>query len=115
MSTIGSGQRAFSLVRALRRRAWTVAACVVLAAAGAFLLSSLRPNEYTAAASLLFRDPGFDSTLFGGLPGSRNGDPQRQAATNVSLVSLPVVSNRAARRLGGALTGTAVLSKIKIA
>lgn len=63
--------------------------------------SLLQQKEYTASASLLFRDPGFAQDLFGSSVGSANPDPTREAATNVKLVELDVVAVRASKALGG--------------
>jgi capsular exopolysaccharide synthesis family protein len=102
------------MLAALRRRRLVIAACTLIAAATALGLSLLQDERYSASASLLFRDPGLDQKLFGStyLPPSR--DPDREAATNVELVSLRVVSERAARRLGPGVDADAVRSRIDI-
>ena len=66
----------------------------------------------SATASLLFQDPGFDASLFGGTPPS-NQDPTREAATNTALASLHGVADRTAKTLGG-LTGDDVSSKVDV-
>lgn len=85
----------------LRRRAPVVLACLLLSPLAAFLISNQQEKQYSASASLLFRDPGFDQKLFGSSILDRSSDPDREAATNVRLVSLDVVASRAGRRLGG--------------
>jgi polysaccharide biosynthesis transport protein len=76
---------------------------------------SLRQDKtYTATASLLFRDPGLDQKVFGAsLDSSR--DPDREAATNVKLVSLDVVAERTSRDLDGRLDGGEIASKVDVA
>lgn len=102
------------LGRVVRRRLWLIVACAVLAAGAAFLATSLQDKRYEATASLLFRDPQFDQTLFGSsfFPGS--GDPQRQAATNIDLVSLDVVAARAARAIGDGITSRLVEENVEV-
>ncbi len=99
----------------LRRRWWIVLACVVLVPAAAFAFSETATKRWTATAKLLFRDPGFDQKLFGASYLAPSTDPAREAATNVKLVSLEVVSDRAARQLGGGLRGADVERRVSIA
>src|SRR5207248_3878073 len=70
-------------------------------------------KEYSASASLLFRNPGFDQQLIGA-PVLPTADPQREAATNLRLVSLEVVAARTARRLGHGLTPSAVSAAVNV-
>jgi polysaccharide biosynthesis transport protein len=85
----------------LRRRALLILACVVVAAAAAFGFSELQQKEYSASASLLFRNPGFAEDLFGTTSTAANPVPAREAATNEKLVGLKVVAQRAAKQLNG--------------
>ena len=83
----------------LLRRGWLlIVACMVLLGAGAMAHALSQPKEYTAGASLLFRDPEFDQKLFGStfISGSRDAD--RAAATNVALVGMTEVAARTAAR-----------------
>ena len=82
-------------LRFLRRR-WPIVLLAVLASTlTAIGVSLSQQKEYTAKATLLFREGGLDQTLFG----SGYRDPAREAATNVRLVSLVGVSQRTARVL----------------
>src|SRR4051794_29783081 len=92
--TGGADSRAF--LRILRRRFLLIAACLLIAAGSAIAFSLSQPKEYSASASLLFRDPQLDQTLFGSTFLAPSNDPQREAATNAKLVSLEVVSARTA-------------------
>jgi receptor protein-tyrosine kinase len=103
-----------ALLRALRARAVLVVVCVVVAGAAAYAYSSSQPNEYTASASLLFRDARLDQTLFGSSYFTNN-DPTREAATNVRLVSLEVIAARTAKALGPGWTAAAVQSRVAVA
>jgi len=107
------GEQASSLEQmllVLRRRWKMLALCVVLAAAGSTAFSLLQQKGYTASASLLFQNTQFDQELFGSnfTPGVQ--DPAREQATNLDLVSLPVVVGRtaAALRLGSGLVSSEV-------
>src|SRR3954447_25857761 len=88
------------VLRILRRRWVAVLSCCLLVPACALAFSLSQEKQYTGSASLLFRDPGFDQKLFGSQVFSSQTDPNREAATNVTLVSLETVGARAARRLG---------------
>src|SRR5262249_12285654 len=98
---------------ALFRRAPLIVACTLLTAVAALVFSLLQTKQYTADASLLFRDPGFDQRLFGSSGGPLE-DPTREAATNISLVSLDAVADRTAAVLDHGLTGAQVSDKITI-
>ncbi len=76
--------------------------CLVLVPAAAVAISLSQKKQYTASASLLFRDPGFDQKLFGAQVFQPSADPAREAATNLKLASLDVVAKRTARLLPSA-------------
>lgn len=102
------------IVAGLRRRTPLILACMLLAAASALGFSLLQTKEYSAQASLLFRDPGFDQQLFGSSIVQTNNDPTGERATNVKLVSLGVVADRTARALGHGLSGKDVSNAVSI-
>ncbi len=89
----------------LRRRAWLIVLCAVVAGGAAFGFSKLQQKEYSASASLLFRNPGFAEDLFGSTNPGFNSNPTREAATNEKLVGLAVVGARAAKYLPGLTPG----------
>lgn len=104
-----------SLLRWLRRRAWIIALCVVIVPGVAYALSASQEEEYSASASLLFRQPSPDERLFrGSSVDEPSSDPGREAATNLRLVSLDRVAERTARALDARLTGPAVATKIEV-
>ena len=115
MDAEGQTQLSFlSGVTALRRH-WLVALlCFVLVPAAALVASLLQTTQYSATASLLFRAPGFDESLFGKEVTNFNIDPNRQAATNLRLVSLPVVADKTAEEVDQGLTGIEVSSKVDV-
>ena len=90
-----------TLVRVLRRRKVIAIACALIVPLTALGYSYLQEKEYSASASLLFRDPGYDQSLFGTPFFTPSTDPDREAATNLRLVSLGVVAARTSQRLGG--------------
>lgn len=98
----------------LRRRAGIVLACALLVPAVALAVSLAQEKRYTATASLLFRDPALDEKLFGSTFIQQSGDPAREAATNLRLVSLDVVAARTARALGGRLDTGAVAEAVDV-
>lgn len=87
------------VVAAVLRRWWLVVVLSIIGAVTAFGIAHRQEKTYTATASLLFRDPGVDQKLFGSSAGSGGSDPDRSAATNIKLITLPQVSDEAARRL----------------
>jgi capsular exopolysaccharide synthesis family protein len=92
------------IVHVLRRHLRLILLCLVLAGAAATGFSLLQTKEYTATASLLFRNPGFAEDVFGTSPSSSPTDPTREAATNQQLVGMRVVAGRTAKVLGGDYT-----------
>jgi succinoglycan biosynthesis transport protein ExoP len=103
------------------RRAWAVLwsrrvlilLCLVVAGGCAFVYSATRQKQYTASASLLFRDARLDQTLFGSTYFT-NEDPTRDAATNAKLVSLEVVAARTSRALHNGMTPSQIQSAVTI-
>jgi capsular exopolysaccharide synthesis family protein len=76
------------LAQTIRRRLWVVVVCVVLATVAAIGLTVTAEKEYSATAALLLRS-------------SAAVDPQRAVDTNLQLLSLPQVAERAAEELSG--------------
>jgi polysaccharide biosynthesis transport protein len=87
------------LIAVVRRRWPIIVSCFVLGIALAIVLSATDRSEYQASSLLLFRDPGFDQQLFGNQVFLPNTDPAHEAATNIELVSLPVVAMKTAAAL----------------
>jgi polysaccharide biosynthesis transport protein len=98
----------------LRRRLWLIVLCTVVTAGVAFGLSNLRQKEYSTTASLLFRNSHFAQELFGTLALPSRANANREAATNVQLVDLKVISNRTSRALGGKLTPEEIASMVAV-
>jgi capsular exopolysaccharide synthesis family protein len=83
----------------LRRRWWVVLLAGVLAAALATGVSLLQPDRYDSSADLLFQKDTLDQTLFGANVQDGQTAPERVAATNLELATLPVVVQGVERRL----------------
>ena len=79
----------------LRRRWFAILLPLVLVQAAALAFSLLQEKEYRAETTLLFRDTG---------PVLASAEPEREAATNVRLLQLPALTDRAEARLGGELS-----------
>jgi capsular exopolysaccharide synthesis family protein len=84
------------VLRVVRRRRLVILQAVILVPLIALGFSLLQGKQYTATATLFFRQP---PTTLG--RSSSVVDPTREAATNGELVSLPVVAERAAGSLPG--------------
>src|SRR4051794_7419439 len=85
--------------RAIRRHALLFSICVVVVPAACLGVALAKTKEYTATSALLFRDPGFDQMLFGTSSFQQNRDSDREAATDLKLVSVSTVADTTARRL----------------
>lgn len=80
-----------------RRNLPLLAICLLTVPAVALLYSVLQTPQYTASASLLFGTQDLESQLFDLAP--EDNDPQREAATNLKLVSVDEVAVRTAQAL----------------
>ena len=90
------GDTAFdSTLGILRRRWWIIVASIVVVGAVAYLFSSQQEKQYSSTASVLFQA---DVEAVAG-SGGDFVDPERQAATNEALLSLPVVATGAGKAL----------------
>jgi capsular exopolysaccharide synthesis family protein len=84
------------LLRIVRRRKWIVLQATVLVPLLALVFSLTQEKQYTATATLLFRQ-----APSGPEEGETVIDPTREAATNGELVGLPVVADEASLLLDG--------------
>ncbi len=84
-----------------RRRAGLILLCVVIVTVAAVGVSLVQEKQYSASASLLFRNPGFAESLFGNSVSTPATDPTREAATNEKLVGLEIVAKRTSEHLEG--------------
>jgi polysaccharide biosynthesis transport protein len=96
------------LSRIVRRRKWVVLQALIAVPVLALLFSLTQEKEYTATATLLFRQ-----APIGVEEGESVIDPTREAATNGQLVGLPVVASKAAEALEG-VSGTEVLEGVEV-
>lgn len=108
-----SGLSAPSILAILRRRRWVLVLTFVMVVGATVAYSLLQEEKYSATSSLLFRDPQLDQQLFGSTFLEESGDPAREAATNVSLVSLDVVADRTADEVAG-VTGSDVGDQVEV-
>jgi succinoglycan biosynthesis transport protein ExoP len=104
-----------ALMRMLRRRIGVVLICAVLVPAAALAFSLSQEKQYSASASLLFRDPQLDQKFSGSTVFAPSSDPNREAATNAKLASLGVVATRTSKALGGKLPPGEIIGKIVVA
>jgi Mrp family chromosome partitioning ATPase len=98
----------------LRRRFAVIVLAVVLAAGLAVALASRQQQRYDAGATLLFHDSNV-SQLVTGVATGGTGTPERNAATNLGLVSLNTVAARTAKTLGGHWTDRSVADSVHAA
>ncbi len=88
-----------TLLKRIRRRLWVVILCAIVGAAVAYHHASSKPQRFEASAQLLF---GTNSSVTAelGLPSTSGNGSTTQAATNVGLVALPIITTRTAQALG---------------
>jgi succinoglycan biosynthesis transport protein ExoP len=98
----------------LRRRFAVIVLAVVLCAAIALLYASAQAKTYQAGATLLFRDSNVSQLVTGVATGSTT-TPEREAATNLGLLSLNDVAAQTAKRLGHGWTAAQVQSDVSSA
>jgi polysaccharide biosynthesis transport protein len=101
------------LVGILRRRLLLIFLVTVGLSLLALGISLVQQKQYSASASLLFRNPGFAEDLFGTGQTTSSTDPSREAATNEKLVGLKIVADKASRFLPG-LSADDVSSMISV-
>lgn len=90
----------FRFLRVLRERWWVVAATTVACIVAALAVSLPQAKEYEASASLLFRNPGFSTALFGSSVFEPSLDPARESTTNLQLLQSREVARAVADELG---------------
>src|SRR5579884_4278898 len=91
------------VLRILRKRAWLIIGCVVVAGAITFVVARHEQKQYTAQATLLFRSTELDQET-AGLPTSGPANPQGEVDTALKLATLGRVARTAASAVGGDLT-----------
>lgn len=96
------------VARIIRRRKWIFLQALILIPVLALAFSLTQEKEYTATATLLFRQ------AEGPAEGDSVVDPTREAATNSQLVGLPVVAERAAETLGEGLTTEVIRASVTV-
>ena len=87
----------FRTFTGLIRRRWYALLLVLIVPAAALGFSLAQEEKYTAKTSVLFRDIDSASVI-------ASQDPEREAATNVELVSLEAIKQRVEEKLGGGAT-----------
>jgi polysaccharide biosynthesis transport protein len=78
--------------RVLRERWWLIALTTLICGGVALAVSLNQSKKYDASASLLFRNPGFSSALFGSSVFEPSLDPARESTTNLQLVKSRAVA-----------------------
>ncbi len=87
------------IAKAIRRRWWIVAICVIVTPAAALALALSQEKLYSATATLLFQNSSTTDSVAGVTDYSI--DREREAATNTALASLQEIYDRTERALEG--------------
>ncbi|MBF6620085.1 MAG: polysaccharide biosynthesis tyrosine autokinase [Patulibacter sp.] len=103
------------VLRALRQNWLLFVTFPLLAAAMGYVLATSQTNKYTSTSALLFREYNFSQQLFGSSYTAPSRDPDREAATNVRLVSLRSVAVRTSEVLSGELSPQEISRMVTIA
>jgi capsular exopolysaccharide synthesis family protein len=98
----------------LRQRWALIVGCGLVAAVLAFGVSMLMPDRYKASADLLFEKSNLNAAVLGSDTTESQTAPERVAATNLELASLPGVAENTRRRLGTSLTVRQLQDRISI-
>lgn len=98
----------------LRRRAWVIVACMLLVVAAAVVFSLFAEKQYTATSSLLARQESLSGDVFNDQAAFDVTDPERELQTNLRLLQLDEVRDRAAQLIGGGITAAEVDAKVDI-
>lgn len=102
-----------ALLVLLRRRASLVVLAIVVAAAAGYGIAQLMDDRYESTSTLLFRPLLLDAQLTG-LPLQAPPDDAQAVETNVKLVSLGIIRQRAAQRLGPGYTEKRLREDVEI-
>jgi receptor protein-tyrosine kinase len=100
------------VIRILRGQRNLILLCTLVAGVVALAYSLHQQRIYSATAELLFRDADLDQEFFGTTVLPPSTDPTREAATNLSLVSLQAVAQQTATALGGGATAASIASEV---
>jgi polysaccharide biosynthesis transport protein len=101
-------------VRLVRERWWIVALTTFVCTAAALAVSLPQAKEYDASASLLFRNPGFDTALFGSSVFEPELDPARESTTNLELVRSRAVASAVRNELGLETDADDLLDQVEV-
>jgi polysaccharide biosynthesis transport protein len=103
-----------ALLAMLRRRGAVIVLATVVGLAGAVIFSHSQQKRYEGTSKLLFRPLLLDLAVTGVPLQAPSRDPQRDADTNLALISLDEVRARAAARLGPGYTPKKVEDDVDI-
>jgi capsular exopolysaccharide synthesis family protein len=92
----------------------TIVACALIVPAVALGLALRAEKQYSATASLFFQDLHLDPNTTQSSAIAASPDPERQAASNLTLASLRAISVRTARALGIGLTPDQIRSRVTV-
>ncbi|MCW3050314.1 MAG: capsular exopolysaccharide family [Solirubrobacterales bacterium] len=98
----------------LGRRAWVILLAVVVGVVAALIFSASQSKRYESTAKLLFKPTLIDYAVSGVTLQVPNQDPVREAATNLGLLALDEVRQRAAARLGPDYTPKRIKRDVKV-
>ena len=110
-----TGGSPLELLKVIWRRKWIVVGAVILCVGVALALDLRKAKQYSATATIEFRDPGFDSALLNGNTlFSPDTDPTRALQTNASVISSPTVAALAQKLLNTNESTSSLIDSITV-
>jgi polysaccharide biosynthesis transport protein len=101
-------------LRTFRERWWVIVLCTLWCTGGAVALAVTSPKQYSATATLLFRNSQLGNAIGGTQIFSPSLDPNRDLATDLSLVTSTNVAGAVKRSLRTSLSVSQLTSKVTV-
>lgn len=101
-------------LKVLARRKWIVIQALVVVTAVAIVASAMQKPSYQATATLLVKERGIASTLFGQIMPELSMQPERGLRTQADLVKLRPVSERVVKQLDLNLSPDQLIGKMSV-
>lgn len=103
----------YAALRVLRQRWWVVVLCAILAPTVAYAVTAQEEEEYIATTKVLLRSGELEQGVAQVRPGDQAQATRSLDPTELDLVSLRTIAERAARKLGN-IGGDAIAGRVDI-
>lgn len=111
------GMKFHGFLEVLRRRITIVIACLVLVPGIALAYTATQPKKYSASASILLEDAGFENSVVSNVsaPTPSAQDIATEIDTTVTVASLPTIAKNTAAKVGQGVTAGEIASGTTVA